>query len=77
MTQQLRDKRFKTNSNNVSDLKISTNEHKTSLQLFFTNYLAIIYEHKVYEQYDFNVDELMIDINFYPGSVRIQNFTTT
>lgn len=36
---------------------------------FFTNYLAIIYELKVYEQYDFTVDELMIVINFYPAYV--------
>lgn len=50
------------------------------MQLFLTNYLAIIYELKVYEQYDFTVDELMIDIYFYPayaGSVWIQNFTIT
>lgn len=47
---------------------------------FFTNYLAIIYELKAYEHNDFTVDELTIDINFYPAyaaSVWIQKFTIT
>lgn len=37
-------------------------------------------ELKVYKQYDFTVDELMVDVNFYPayaGSVWILNFTIT